>query len=332
MRVVHIVTRLNAGGIARYLQVARGAVDWLVRGRVEGEETEASWDGPQVTLAGLRRSVRPTDDARALAGLVGLLRRLGPDIVHTHASKAGALGRAATRILKIPAVHTFHGHVLDGYFPAPVSWALAKAERWLGRHGLVTATGPATARELEARLGVAVGVVPLGVELPDPAPDARERWRASLGSPRRIALAVGRPAAVKDLPRFVVAARGAGYLPVVAGARHVPGAVALGRVERMEDLYAAADVVVSASKREGTPFALLEAAWCGRPVVATPVGDVAWVVGEGGLVTPDLEGALRELRDPDRRADLGARAAKQVRERFPAHGVAPRLRQLYESL
>jgi glycosyltransferase involved in cell wall biosynthesis len=329
MRAVHVVTRLNVGGVARFLEVAHDAVDVLVRGRVQGEETEASWDGPQVVLPSLGRAVHPLHDGRALAELTARLRRLRPGVVHTHASKAGAIGRLAAHALRLPVVHTFHGHVLDGYFPRPVAWVLERLERRLARRGLVTATGPATARDLARRLGVPVEVVPPGVRLPAPTPGARERWRASFGDPERVALAVGRAAAVKDHARFVRAARAAGYLPVVAGAARVPGALALGPVARMQDLYAACDVVVSASRREGTPFALLEAAWCGRPVVATPVGDVAWVVGRGGIVTDDLEAGLARLRDPGLRADLGAAAARDVRARFPDDAVAPRLRDLY---
>ncbi len=332
VRAVHIVTRLNVGGIARYLEGARGAVDILLRGAVEGEEREARWEGPQAFVPALRRSIDPLRDGRALLDLVRRLEGLRPDVLHTHASKAGALGRLAAWRLGVPWVHTFHGHVLDGYFPVPIARLLAAVERFLARGGVVTATGPATARDLERRLGVPVTVLPPGIEMPPPAPGARERWRASLGNPERIALLVGRPAAVKDHARFVAAARGVGYLPVVAGARRVPGALPLGHVERMENLYDAVDVVVCASRREGTPFSLLEAAWCGRPVVATPVGDVAWVVGDGGIVTEDLEGGLTRLRDPDLRASLGAVAAERVRRLFPAAAVAPRLRALYAGL
>jgi len=327
--IVHLVTRLNVGGIARFLATASDAVDCLVRGRVQGREVEAAWPGSQLVVPSLGRAPHPVDDARALADLVRILRRLRPRVLHTHASKAGALGRLAARALGIPCVHTFHGHVLEGYFPRPAAWALTRIERFLGSRGLLTATGPATARDLAARLGRTVEVVAPGVALPAPAPHARARWRAAWGEPARVALAVARPAAVKDLWRFVAASRAAGFLPVVAGAAGVPGALALGTVAAIQDVYAACDVVVSSSRREGTPFALLEAAWCGRPVVATPVGDVAWVVGDGGLVTEDLAGALVRLRDPGLRAALGAAGARQVRARFPAGAVARRLRELY---
>ena len=329
MSVAHVVTRLNVGGIARYLETARDAVDVLLRGRVEAGESEAIWAGDQRTIPGLRRSPRPADDARALVNLTAALRELRPEVVHTHASKAGLLGRLAARRLKIPCVHTFHGHVLDGYFPRPMAWALLRVERALARWSTVTATGPATARDLEARLGVPVAVVAPGISMPAASADARERLRESWGAPQRVALAVGRASAVKDHARFVRAARRAGYLPVIAGAQRVPGALCLGTVSAMQDVYAACDVVVSASTHEGTPFSMLEAAWCGRPVVATPVGDTVWIVGGGGVVTEDLTAGLVRLKDADERARLGEVAASRVRERFPASAVAPRLAALY---
>jgi glycosyltransferase involved in cell wall biosynthesis len=137
---------------------------------------------------------------------------------------------------------------------------------------------------------------------------------------------------VKRPERFVAAARAAGYLPVVAGATGVRDALCLGSVDRMEDLYAACDVVVCSSRREGTPYALLEGMAAGRPVVAPPVGDIPWLVGDAGVVTEDLAGALSDLAGADAPDRLGVRAKRRVRERFPAGAVAPRLRALYATL
>jgi glycosyltransferase involved in cell wall biosynthesis len=328
----HIVTRLNVGGIARFLEVGRDAVDTLVRGRVEPGEIEAPWAGPEVDCPEMRRSIAPLRDRRALHDLLGILERLQPDVVHTHASKAGALGRTAARRLGIPCVHTFHGHVLSGYFGRLRSGLFRAAERRLARTSRITATGPATARELERLLDAPVEVIAPGVALPAPDPDARARWRRGWGDPERVALLVGRGAAVKQTGLFVAAARDAGYLPVVAGASAVPGALALGTVAHIEEVYAAADVVVCSSRREGTPYALLEAMWSGRPVVAHPVGDVPWVIGDAGMATWDLADGLARLRDPELREEIGARAAGEVRRRFPASALAPRLRALYAAM
>jgi len=329
-RVVHLVTRLNVGGIARFLQQAREAVPFLVRGRVEGAEREAEWGGAQAVVPSLHRRVHPIRDGRALADLVRVLRGLKPDLLHTHASKAGALGRVAARMLGIRCVHTFHGHVLRGYFPPALSALATGIERLFGASCRLTATGPATAADLAHRLRRPVELLPPGIALPPPAPGARERWRRCFGNPDLVALCVGRAAAVKDMARFVEAARAAGFLPVVAGAAAVRGAVALGHVDAMQDLYAAADVLVCASKAEGTPYAVLEAMWSGLPVVSTPVGDVAWILGGAGDVTEDLAAALLRLRDAALRRERGAAGAQRVRDRFPASGLAPRLLDLYE--
>jgi len=329
VKVCHIVTRLNVGGIARFLETARGAVDCLIAGSVEPDEAEAPWVGDVIRIPELSRAVRPLRDRHALEALSRELERLRPDVVHTHASKAGALGRVAAAQLGIPAVHTFHGHVLSGYFGPVRSRLYRMVEKHLARRSHLTATGPTTAAELEPMLGAPVEVVAPGVELPTPDPAARDRWRHEWGNPDRVALMVGRSAAVKQPERFVEAARAQGFLPVVAGAHDVRGALCLGVVSRIEEIYAAADVVVCTSRREGTPYAVLEAMWSGRPVVAHPVGDVEWILGGAGGATWDIAGALEALRDPDRRRVAGDRAAAEVRRRFPAAALAPRLRALY---
>ncbi|MHC4451586.1 MAG: glycosyltransferase family 4 protein [Planctomycetota bacterium] len=323
MRAVHIVTRLNVGGIARFLDAGRDAVDVLIRGVVERSETEASWSGEQVVLEDLRRAPG-WRDGRALRGLTRVLARLQPDVVHTHASKAGALGRFAARRLGVPCVHTFHGHVLRDY---PGSAFYRLLERRLAPWARLTATGPETARELRSILRAEVDVLAPGVALPAPRPDARALWRRRWGDPERVALWVGRSAAVKRPGAFVEAAKAAGFLPVMAGTTGVPGALCLGVVDRIEEIYAAADVVVCSSRREGTPYSVLEAMWCGLPVVARPVGDVPWVLGDAGVLTDDLAAALRSVP-----ASLGERAARRVREQFPAEQVAPRLRALYAAM
>ncbi len=332
--IVHLVTRLNVGGIARYLDQVVPCVDRLWRGRVQGPEQEATWRGLQAFVPGLGRALRMQDDVRAWRTLERWLGDRRPRVLHTHASKAGTLGRIAARRLGIPVVHTFHGHVLSNYFPRPVGALFQRVERWLGSRAVLTATGPATANALASLLGHRVRVLPPALSWRAPDVVAAAAHRASWGGPVRVALAVGRAAAVKDHPRFVAAARAAGFLPVIAGATRITGALCLGTVPMaaMPEIYAAADVVVSSSAQEGTPYALLEAAWCQRPVVATPVGDVSWVVGTGGIVTDDLAAGLKKLRDPALRAAMGARAGVLVRQRFTPEAAQAALRTLYDEV
>lgn len=323
VRAVHIISRLNVGGIARYLAMGADAVDVLVRGAVGPGETEATWNGEQRFIPDLGRTISLRRDRAAYRAIIRVLEETQPDVVHTHASKGGALGRLAARRMGIPTVHTFHGHVLRGYFGFMRSRVFRSMERRLARHSTITATGPKTASDLATILRVPVSVLEPGIELPPPTVDLRSSW----GAPRKVALMVARPAAIKQPDRFVAAASSAGYLPVIAGMEGVPGALCLGTVERMEDVYASCDVVVCASAQEGTPFSVLEAMWCGKPVVAHPVGDIEWILGDCGITTWDLESALRDVP-----ADLGQRAARRVREQFPASAVAPRFRAFYAKL
>lgn len=105
-----------------------------------------------ITLGGLRRSIGLIDEARSLFALVRTLRRLRPDVVHTHMAKAGVLGRLAGVLARVPVrVHTFHGHLLHGYFSAPVTRLFVVIERLLGRlTTFALVVGESTRRDLLA--------------------------------------------------------------------------------------------------------------------------------------------------------------------------------------
>src|SRR5204863_9213793 len=83
-------------------------------------------------LPEMRRAVSPKHDAHAIAKLTSMLRKLRPSIVHTHTAKAGAIGRVAAKLAQVPVVvHTFHGHVFDGYFSSSTTRAFIAAEKML---------------------------------------------------------------------------------------------------------------------------------------------------------------------------------------------------------
>ena len=252
-----------------------------------------------VDVPGLGRSVKPLDDIRALIFLVRFLRRVRPTIVHTHTAKAGALGRVAATLARVPIkVHTFHGHVLTGYFSIGMTRVVVLTGRILSKLTTHTAVvGQQVLDDLVAakivRTGRATVVAP-GVR--DPGPCDRSAARARLGVPENATLVafVGRLTAIKRGERFIEVARqlvaefdDAVFLIVGDGpdrsrmeqlaAGHT-SIIFAGWQSDMVGVYAAADLLVLTSDNEGMPVALIEGAMQGVPAVTTDVGSVRQVV------------------------------------------------------
>jgi len=375
-RVVRIITRLNVGGPARQAilltDVLRplGYETELVWGAEEAEEgrIEIPVGVPNTHLRDLRRALHPAHDPKALRALARLLTARRPQVVHTHMAKAGALGRVAAWRSKVPVVvHTFHGHVLEGYFSRPVSAAYVAAERSLARisHALI-AVSPAVRDEL---LSLGIGrpsqwrVIPVGLDLGDllEADGDPVAARRAVGLPEDgpVVGIVGRLVPVKDHVTFLEAAArirrerpdvtfvvaGDGELRAVLEeqARRTLGGDRcrfLGWVKDLRSLYGAIDVAVLTSRNEGTPVALIEAAAASKPVVATRVGGVADVVVDGrtghlcppGDPTAVATAVLELLGDPTQAHHMGAAARETVRERFTIERLANDLADLYREL
>ena len=184
IRVLRVIARLNVGGPALHVTyLARGLAErgyetMLVAGDVApGEESMAfvaDRAGVEIVrLPGLSRELSPVRDAVAVWRLAKLIRRVRPDVVHTHTAKAGAVGRAATMLSRARnrpvVVHTFHGHVLRGYFGRAGTLLFRAIEAALARAtDRLIAVSPEVRDELVA-LGVAserkFSVIRLGIEL-----------------------------------------------------------------------------------------------------------------------------------------------------------------------
>ena len=352
IRVVRVIARLNIGGPARQailltagLDRARFATTLVtgVVGHAEGDFTDAARARgvTPVVIPELGRAIRPARDLTALIKLIRLFRALRPDIVHTHTAKAGTLGRLAARLARIPVkIHTFHGHVLEGYFSRPVTRAFLEVERRLARttDRLVTVSPRLKAQLLAMGIGrpEQVDVVPLGLDLERfrRARPASLALRPSLGLTGDMPLLgiVGRLVPIKDhATLFQALARlhdegPAVHLVVIgdgeerARLEELAGRLGLGsrihflgwRVD-LETILKELDVVICASRNEGTPVALIEAMAAGIPVLSTDVGGVA------DLVAHEETGWLVPSGDPDAMASairrllsdriLGARLA-----------------------
>jgi glycosyltransferase involved in cell wall biosynthesis len=337
-KVVRVIARLNVGGpsiqaitLTRTLEPF-GYATTLVRG-TEGDR-EGSMDDlarslgvTPVLVPSLRRDPG-AHDLRALLALIAIIRRERPRIVHTHAAKAGTLGRLAAiaaswgRAEKPIVVHTFHGHSLTGYFSDRRSAAYRRIEQLLARRTDALIAVSTEVRDELVALGVAAAdrfaVIRLGFDLAAFTVDgaardsARRAIRAELGiHPDAIVVTlVARLVPIKRVDRFLAAARecaeveGAHFLIVGDGElrerlRSSAAAKTLGaRVTwtgfrtDIPEICFASDVAVLCSDNEGTPVSLIEAAAAGLPTISTRVGGASAVVrnGETGFLVARDEG------------------------------------------
>jgi glycosyltransferase involved in cell wall biosynthesis len=308
----------------------------------------------------------------AVLRLARLLRSERPEILHTHTAKAGAIGRLAA-ILAGDArppiiVHTFHGHVLRGYFDPLRGHAFRLLERALARTATaLVAVSPQVRDDLVA-LRVAPRekfvVIRLGIELEKrvvPAGAGRDETRRVLGIPpeRFVVGWIGRMTGVKrtDDVLLVVRAlreRGVDAMLCMVGdgpdrndveqRAHELGIMRhtlfLGYQTDVAPYYAAFDAMILPSGNEGTPVSAIEALAAGRPVVATRVGGVPDVVRDGedgylvdpGAIDDMAERLARLAADPELRARLGDAGRKRVLGRYAVDRLIDDVDSLYRSL
>ena len=384
-----MITRLNVGGpaiqainLSERLESA-GYHTLLIHGRLGPGEGDMGYRVPRDRtfdieyVPALRREIAPAADAAALARLVGLLRRFKPAIIHTHMAKAGSLGRVAAMVYnatigrRAPAriIHTYHGHVLEGYFGAWTARAFSEAERFLAHrtHALI-AVSPLVRRDLLETHGIGTAdrfrVVPLGFDLDGLAaigPAERHAARAVLGLDREahVVALVGRLAAIKQPELFLEAAARVAQADararfLIAGGGELETALRttasrLGLADRVRflgwqrdvaSIYAASDLVALTSRNEGTPVALIESMAAAVPGICFSVGGVPDVITgpELGVLVPagDVEalaaGIRHLLTDDAAREAMGQRARAHVCERFSIDRLLRNLDALYREL
>jgi glycosyltransferase involved in cell wall biosynthesis len=373
--LVRVITRLNVGGPSHHVTILSTRLGEPLNGVLlagtpsarEGsmEDTARAAGARLVRVPGLVREVSPLRDLRALVWLFGYFRRARPAIVATHMAKAGTLGRLAAALARVPVrVHTFHGHVLEGYFGGFRSRFYRFVEVMLGK--LTThfvAISPAIARDLEA-MGIGRGkitIVPLGLELEHFRNGAPGRLRADLDLPptARLVGIVGRLVPIKNHrllleaarllkprhPDLVIVVVGDGELwddlqRLTAEQGLTETVLFTGWRHDLPEVYADLDVVVCCSRNEGTPVSLIEAGAAARPVVGTDVGGVRDIVEDGvngflvpGDDPPQLASAIeRILSDADLAHRLGEAGRRSAFGRHGAERMAADLVTLYESL
>ncbi len=363
IRIVRVIARLNIGGPAiQAITLTKrleplGYRTTLVRGKEEPDEGSmddlADALGVQPVLVSSLRRNPGWHDVAALWQLIRIIRRERPHIVHTHAAKAGTLGRVAT-VIAFPLrrrrpvlIHTYHGHSLTGYFSPRTASVYRRIEQLLGRvtDRLIAVAGQV--RDDLVAMNVAprqkFEVVPLGFELSPFMPPAkarqkaREALRAELDLPLSapVVTIIARLVPIKRVDRFLQIAAGLGRPDVcfvVVGdgelrqqLHSAPEAQALGTQLRwtgfrrdIGSVCFASDVVVLTSDNEGTPVSLIEAQAAGVPVVTTDVGGVRSVVkhGETGFVeaADDIQALAQSVSTLLDDRDLAARMGAAGRQ------------------
>ncbi len=319
IKIVRILGRLNIGGPAIHsVLLTEGLNDQkfhstLVTGAVGKSEGNMLYFARQhgvtpLIVSELGRELSWRDDLVALWKLYRVLRNERPHIVHTHTAKAGTLGRIAAVLARVPVrIHTFHGHVFDGYFGPRKTKLFIIIERFLAFFTTkIVAISNAQLADLSGHYRIAppgkFRVIPIGLDLAS-LPQLREREvRLGLGladdeivigwvgrlvpikNPHMALRVFGRlirNGAVKRRVRLLVAGDGelrSELQDQASQAGFGSQILFTGWRRDLSDLYPVLDLVIVTSLNEGTPLVLIEAMAAGLPFVATRVGGLSDLV------------------------------------------------------
>lgn len=323
VKILRVIARLNIGGPAlQAILLTKGMNDnlmqsVLITGHVSDGEADMLHFGREhgvtpVVLPQLSRRISWWQDLVVFWSLCRIMVRERPDIVHTHTAKAGALGRLAAVIARVPIrVHTFHGHVFKGYFNILISSLCVWVERFLGLFTTcIIAISKEQAHELSEGYHLAPRhkfvVIPLGLDLArfqncnihmSAREHVREEQSLTIGMVGRLVKIKNHEMAFQVCQRLLYTERVTFPLRMIIVGDgelrdHLERRVRdLGLHDRISfegwrsdlpKLYEEVDLVLLTSLNEGTPVALIEAMAAGLPFIATRVGGIPdLMVGEG---------------------------------------------------
>ena len=369
---MRIIARMNVGGPAVQVSgLMRGfnAAEFdhrLYTGFCAADEADyletVATDVKAVRIEGFGRRVSLGGDIRAFVSLVKEIRTFKPHVIHTHTAKAGFLGRIASIVSLQPSirVHTFHGHLLNGYFGRFKRLLVVVAEKSLAIFtDQLLAVGDKVRQDL-LQVGIGhkekFGLMPPGLSI-GTLPSKRESQESlGLSADRLQCAFIGRVTQIKRPDRFLdvvslIKKHGVDLDFFMAGDGELLEAcreritqeelsvTVLGWQSDIERVLSAADIVVLTSDNEGTPLSLIQAGMAGLPVVTTRVGSVPEVVLDGltGVVT-DLEtthiaDALELLvNDANFRNKLGSAASEFTLSKFGVNRLVADHENLYFKL
>ena len=369
VKVMQIIARMNVGGPAvlvadlmRNLDSSRFEAR-LVTGYCDENESdyldEAATDINAIRIPGFGRSISIGNDLKAFFLLIREIRRFKPDVVHTHTAKAGVLGRVATFLARPSAerIHTYHGHLLHGYFGSRKVQLVVFLEKMLG---LITYKFVAIGNVVKADLvkaGIAKDskfeVIYPGLQNLDVYPKLEARKTLGLDPTKIYVVYVGRLTQIKrpdrliDLGRSLKASHPTAHL-IIAGAGELLEDLTvkseseslpitfLGWRNDIDKILSASDIAVLCSDNEGIPLTLIQASQAGLPIVSTNVGSVTDIVLDGvnGLLTEVsskglIEGVSALLDDPVLGHRFGKAGQERARAFFSSRAMVKHHERLY---
>jgi glycosyltransferase involved in cell wall biosynthesis len=372
VKVMQIIARMNVGGPAVIVaELMRGldksAFDQiLVTGYCDENEADyldtVATDIKATRIAGLGRSVSLLADLKAFFGLVSLMRKFKPDVIHTHTAKAGVLGRLASLLAGRGAVrvHTFHGHLLHGYFSGAITKLVILIEKFFAaRTSVLIAIGTKVRDDLvSAGIGRADKYRVFFPGLPAPKSILKASAQSSLGiSAATLYITfVGRLTQIKRPDRLLDVAsecktRGLDLRFLVAGEgelfesskarcqREQLNVTFFGWRNDIDQIFAASDIAILTSDNEGIPLTLIQAAQASLPIVATNVGSISDIVinESNGYLTQtnaaDMADAIEKLvRDAQLRKLMGEAGKARAEQYFSLARMVKDHSDLYRSL
>jgi glycosyltransferase involved in cell wall biosynthesis len=371
IKVVHIVTRMNTGGVAVLITDLVSGLDSqiydvkLITGKCSPDEEDylkaRGIALHEIRIDSMGRSLKPIMDLMAFLRLIKTLRQLNPDIVHTHTSKAGLLGRLVTRIVTPNAkiAHTFHGHLLEGYFSKAATNFLIITERNLARiSDVLISMGNEVKRNL---LDVKIGkneqyvIAFPGVKLNQPNLQNQQVLKFKEDCEGQVIFTfVGRLSPIKRCDRIlelarasVIAEQNIHFLLIGDGELREELEIQsaglpvtfVGWQSRIEDWLAASDAAILLSDNEAVPLAMIEAGYARLPVIATNVGSMSDVVineVNGYLVETNLDDILKKTllmaKNPGLRDQMGIKGRSLAIEQFSVEAMISKHEEIYSQL
>jgi len=382
IKILRIINRFNIGGPV-YNAVLLSAFmpeeyeTLLIGGMPEENEANSLYIAEKygispVLISEMQREPNLMNDNSALKKIKEIIRTFQPDIVHTHASKAGALGRKAAFDCGVPIViHTFHGHIFHSYF----SWWKTKLYQLIERRLSKKTTGIIAISaiqkdELSLKYRIChpskIKIIPLGFDLRpfnENLKEKREHTRNSFaleGSDIAVAI-IGRLVAIKNHQMFLdiiekvnqKTRKKVVYFIVGDGEEsdNIQESIKPLKEKGMDirmtswikdiaTFNAGMDIICLTSKNEGTPVSLIEAQAAGIPIIATNVGGIKDIILEdktGYIVnTDDIDGFAEKLweliENENKRQEMSQNGWSFVKDKFQYTKLISNMDEYYKSL